>query len=53
MTAQTETLIRRPAPPHPLREFWYYFSDNPGAVGGLFTIAVIIALALFADQVAA
>ena len=36
-----------------LAEFWYYFSDNPGAVGGLFTIAVIIVLALLADQVAA
>jgi len=55
MTAEieTESLIKRPAPPHPLREFWYYFSDNPGAVGGLFTISVIILLALFADQVTA
>jgi dipeptide transport system permease protein len=55
MTAEieTESLIKRPAPPHPLREFWYYFSDNPGAVGGLFTILVIILLALLADQVTA
>src|SRR5215470_8220676 len=53
MTADTETLAHRPAPPHPLREFWYYFSDNPGAVGGLFTILVIILLALLADQVTA
>src|SRR5215470_436209 len=52
MTADTETLAHRPAPPHPLREFWYYFSDNPGAVAGLFTILVIILLALLADQVA-
>src|SRR5262249_29783356 len=51
MTADTETLAHRPAPPHPLREFWYYFSDNPGAVGGLFTISLIILLALLADQV--
>ena len=53
MTAETEPLVQRPAPPHPLREFWYYFSDNPGAVAGLFTISAIILLALFADQVAA
>ena len=53
MTAETELLVQRPAPPHPLREFWYYFSDNPGAVAGLFTISAIILLALFADQVAA
>ena len=23
------------APPGPLREFWYYFSENKGAVAGL------------------
>ncbi|HLJ21198.1 MAG TPA: ABC transporter permease subunit [Stellaceae bacterium] len=55
MTAhiETETIVQRAAPPHPLREFWYYFSDNPGAVAGLVTISIIALLALLADQVAA
>ena len=51
--AETETLVQRPAPPHPLREFWYYFSQNPGAVAGLVTISIILLLALLADYVAA
>jgi dipeptide transport system permease protein len=51
MTAQAEPLVQSPAPPHPLREFWFYFSQNPGAVAGLFTILVIILLALLADQI--
>ena len=51
--AETETLIHRPAPPHPLREFWFYFSQNLGAVAGLVTIVIIILLAIFADQVTA
>jgi dipeptide transport system permease protein len=53
MTAQAEPLIQAAAPPHPLREFWFYFSQNPGAVAGLVTISVILLLALFADYVAA
>jgi dipeptide transport system permease protein len=40
------------APPGPLREFWYYFSENKGAVAGLFVIAVVVLSALFADIVA-
>ncbi len=51
--AETETLIQHPAPPHPLREFWYYFSQNPGAVAGLVTISIILLLAVFADYVSA
>ncbi len=39
-------------PPHPLREFWNYFSFNRGAVVGLFVILFIAFLALFADLVA-
>ncbi len=44
----------RPAetPPGPLREFWHYFSENRGAVGGLAVIVVIVLAALFADQIA-
>ncbi len=53
MTAQAEPLVQPTAPPHPLREFWFYFSQNAGAVAGLVTISVIILLALFADQVTA
>jgi len=40
------------APPHPLREFWEYFSENKGAVAGLIVIASIALLALGADLVA-
>src|SRR5579875_1751470 len=39
------------APPHPLREFWGYFSANPGAVAGLATIIFVVLLAIFADVV--
>ena len=34
-----------PAPPHPLAEFWRYFSQNHGAVAGL---AVVLLVALVA-----
>ena len=40
------------APPHPLREFWIYFSENKGAVMGMVVIAVVTLLAIFADVVA-
>ena len=52
MVAQAEALTQAAAPPHPLREFWYYFSQNLGAVAGLVTILIILLLALFADYVA-
>jgi dipeptide transport system permease protein len=39
-------------PPHPLREFWSYFSANRGAVAGLAIIVAVLLLALFADVVA-
>jgi len=35
-----------------LREFWYYFSENKGAVGGMCVIVFVILLALLADYVA-
>jgi dipeptide transport system permease protein len=53
MSAQAEPLIQSAAPPHPLREFWFYFSQNIGAVAGLVTISIIVLLAIFADQVTA
>jgi len=40
------------APQHPLREFWFYFSENAGAVAGLVVIVILLLLALFADVVA-
>ncbi len=58
MTAETSTLppaaaeIGSGAPPHPLREFWRYFSANAGAVGGLAVIVVVLLLAAFAGVVA-
>ena len=58
MTAETSTLppaeaeIVSGAPPHPLREFWRYFSDNAGAVAGLAIIVIVLLLALFANIVA-
>lgn len=40
------------APPHPLKEFWRYFSANKGAVAGLIVIVVVMLLAIFAPLVA-
>ena len=37
------------APPHPLKEFWSYFSENAGAVVGLIVIVVVTLAAIFAD----
>ena len=41
-----------PAPQRPLREFWTYFSANRGAVGGLFIVATVLLVALFAPLLA-
>ena len=42
-TAETERDLRTSiAPVHPLREFWYYFSENTGAVIGLVTVVTIV-----------
>jgi dipeptide transport system permease protein len=42
----------QPAPPHPLREFWDYFTANKGAVVGTTVIMLMLLLALFADVIA-
>jgi dipeptide transport system permease protein len=42
----------RIAPPGPLREFWHYFSENKGAVGGLAVIVLVVLTAIFADLIA-
>jgi dipeptide transport system permease protein len=39
-------------PPHPLSEFWSYFSANAGAVAGLVVIFALVVLALLADLIA-
>jgi dipeptide transport system permease protein len=39
-------------PPGTLAEFWYYFSENRGAVAGLVFIALIVLAAVFAPLVA-
>ncbi len=52
-TAQSERdLPGAAAPVHPLREFWYYFSENTGAVIGLVTVVTIVLIALAADLIA-
>ena len=38
--------------PHPLQEFWHYFSQNKGAVAGLIFITVIVLVALLAPVIA-
>jgi len=40
------------APPHPLKEFWQYFSQNAGAVVGLVFIVLVVAMALAAPLIA-
>ena len=47
---QHEELVASPV--HPLREFWFYFSDNMGAVAGLFTVVAIVSMAILADVLA-
>jgi dipeptide transport system permease protein len=39
-------------PPHPLREFWSYFTENRVAVVGLVYIVIIVLVALLADFIA-
>ena len=39
-------------PARPLREFWYYFSENKGAVLGLALIVLLFLSAIFADVIA-
>ncbi len=44
--------VAETAPPHPLKEFWHYFSENHGAVAGLVVVVVVVIVALFADVLA-
>ncbi len=55
MTATAETgqeARSSSVPVHPVREFWYYFSENTGAVIGLVTVVAIVLVALSADLIA-
>ena len=54
MSASVQTMTATPttAPPHPLREFWGYFSSNHGAVAGLVIIVLVLLMALLADVIA-
>ena len=53
MSEQVVTAETAPAaPPHPLKEFWQYFSQNKGAVVGLSFIALVVTVAVLADVLA-
>jgi dipeptide transport system permease protein len=54
MASRVETIAPdvAAAPPGPLREFWYYVSENKGAVAGLCVIVVVVLSALLADVIA-
>jgi dipeptide transport system permease protein len=53
MTAELERAhLPSLSPPHPIVEFWRYFSRNRGAVAGLAVICFILFLAAFADVIA-
>ncbi|AOO79143.1 ABC transporter permease subunit [Bosea vaviloviae] len=56
MTAETleapSATVPAGAPPHPLREFWSYFSANRGAVAGLIVIVIVLLAAVFAEVLA-
>ena len=44
--------VQTPAPPHPLQEFWTYFSANRGALAGLIIVLAVLLIALFAPVLA-
>jgi dipeptide transport system permease protein len=52
LDAQPLDLRSEGAPPHPLVEFWHYFSGNAGAVAGLVVIVLVVLTAVFAPIVA-
>jgi dipeptide transport system permease protein len=55
ITNDGATAVKLPAtpqPPHPLREFWTYFSANKGALAGLVIVLGVLLIALFAPLLA-
>jgi dipeptide transport system permease protein len=51
-TLQPDAVFPSGAPQRPLREFWGYFSANKGALAGLFFVALMLLVALFAPWLA-
>ncbi|MCO6537127.1 dipeptide ABC transporter permease DppC [Gilliamella sp.] len=51
-TNTQDTSLVVPKPLTPMREFWFYFSKNKGAVVGLVFIIIVALLAIFANFVA-
>lgn len=51
-TNEQDTSLVAPQPLTPLREFWFYFSQNKGALVGLIFIAIVILLAILANFIA-
>lgn len=52
VTNEQDTSLVVPQPLTPLREFWFYFSQNKGALVGLIFIAIVILLAILANFIA-
>ncbi len=52
MTQQTTTPVAAAKPLSPFGEFWFYFTQNKGALIGLCFIAFIVFVAVFADFIA-
>ncbi len=52
--AETSTAAAKPIDPRlaVLREFWFYFSENRGAVIGMWVFLFVVAIAVFADVIA-
>lgn len=44
--------LNAPQPPGPIREFWSHFSQNAGAVAGLFIILLMVLIAVLAPWIA-
>ena len=51
MDTQANTVVQEQVhsgPPHPFVEFWHYFRQNRGALGGLIIISILLTMALLA-----
>ncbi|EEX08088.1 probable D,D-dipeptide transport system permease protein DdpC [Ruegeria lacuscaerulensis ITI-1157] len=50
--ADTTQITTAPSRPSALREFWYYFRENRGAVIGLYVFSALVLIAVFAGLIA-
>jgi len=50
--ADTTQITTAPTRPSALREFWYYFRENRGAVIGLYVFSALVLIAVFAGLIA-